>query len=342
VPFVDEKMLTHLHLPRLSWRFIPVWQRNYLVWKKLAIPSILGNLADPMLYMLGLGYGLGSLLPDVDGMPYLTFLAAGTVAYSTMNAATFEVLYSSFSRMHVQRTWDAILNAPMTLDDVMLGELSWAMAKSLLSGLAILAVIWGLGLFGSFWMTLWIVPVVVLVGFCFGGMGLVMNAVSPSYDFFLYYFTLVITPMVLLCGVFFPVSQLPELLQGVSAWLPLTHAVDLARPLVLGKDSRRHRPARRRPDRLRCDRLRAGAGAHPPTPAEIGNRMEKTLDVRIDELEAKLAFAEDMIESLNLTVFRQQEQLDLMQKQIRLLHEQLKAVSPKEERDLRDEIPPHY
>lgn len=117
-------------LPRLSARFIPVWQRNYLVWKKLAIPSILGNLADPMLYMLGLGYGLGSLLPDVGGMPYLTFLAAGTVAYSTMNAATFEVLYSSFSRMHVQRTWDAILNAPMTLDDVMLGELTWAASKA--------------------------------------------------------------------------------------------------------------------------------------------------------------------------------------------------------------------
>jgi len=70
--------------------------------------------------------------------------------------------------------------------------------------------------------------------------------------------------------------------------------------------------------------------------------MHKTLNGRIDELEAKLSFAEDMIESLNLTVFRQQEQLDLMQQQIRLLHEQLKAVSPKEERDLRDEIPPHY
>ncbi|MHB1074446.1 ABC transporter permease [Thiobacillus sp.] len=221
-------------LPHLSWRFVPVWQRNYLVWKKLAIPSILGNLADPMLYMLGLGYGLGSLLPDVGGMPYLTFLAAGTVAYSTMNAATFEVLYSSFSRMHVQRTWDAILNAPMTLDDVMLGELTWAASKSLLSGVAILAVIWGLGLYGNFWMTLWIIPVVALVGFCFGGMGLVMNAVSPSYDFFLYYFTLVITPMVLLCGVFFPVSQLPAAVQDVSAWLPLTHAIDLARPLVVG------------------------------------------------------------------------------------------------------------
>jgi lipooligosaccharide transport system permease protein len=167
-------------------------------------------------------------------MPYLPFLAAGTVAYSTMNAATFEVLYSSFSRMHVQRTWDAILNAPLTLDDVMLGELTWAVSKSLLSGLAILAVIWGLGLFGNFWMTLWIIPVVALVGFCFGGMGLVMNAVSPSYDFFLYYFTLVITPMVLLCGVFFPVSQLPTLLQAVSAWLPLTHAINMVRPIMLG------------------------------------------------------------------------------------------------------------
>ena len=227
--------MTHLfRLPRLSWRFIPVWQRNYLVWKKLAIPSILGNLADPMLYMLGLGYGLGSLLPNVGGMPYLPFLAAGTVAYSTMNAATFEVLYSSFSRMHVQRTWDAILNAPMTLDDVMLGELTWAVAKSLLSGLAILTVIWGLGLYGHFWMTLWIIPVVALVGFCFGGLGLVMNALSPSYDFFLYYFTLAITPMVLLGGVFFPVTQLPPLLQSVSAWLPLTHAINLARPLVVG------------------------------------------------------------------------------------------------------------
>ncbi|MFP5418675.1 MAG: ABC transporter permease [Gammaproteobacteria bacterium] len=228
-------MIDRLTLPRLSWRFVPVWQRNYLVWKKLAIPAILGNLADPMLYMLGLGYGLGSLLPDVGGLPYLTFLAAGTVAYSTMNAVTFEVLYSSFSRMHVQRTWDALLNAPLTLDDVMLGELSWAVTKSLLSGVAILAVIWGLGLYGHFWMTLWIIPVVALIGFCFGGMGLVMNAVSPSYDFFLYYFTLVITPMVLLCGVFFPVSQLPEAVQGVSAWLPLTHAIDLVRPLVAGR-----------------------------------------------------------------------------------------------------------
>lgn len=221
--------------PRLSLRFVPVWRRNLLVWRKLAIPSMLGNLADPMLYMLGLGYGLGALLPDVAGVPYLTFLAGGTVAYATMNSATFETLYSGFSRMHVQKTWDAILNTPLTLDDVLLGEWIWAASKALLSGLAILAIIWVLGLATSFWLSLWIIPVIVLTGLCFAGMGLVMNAVSPNYDFFLYYFTLVITPMVLLCGVFYPVSQLPPALQQVSAFLPLSHALDLVRPLMLGR-----------------------------------------------------------------------------------------------------------
>lgn len=224
-----------MHMPVPSWRFYAVWRRNFMVWKKLALPSILGNLADPMMYMLGLGYGLGRLLPDVNGVPYLSFLAAGTVCYSTMNSATFEVLYSAFSRMHVQKSWEAIMNAPMTLTDVVLGEMAWAASKSLLSGLAILAVIWVLGLQASWLMSLWVIPVVVLIGICFAGMGLVMNAVSPNYDFFMYYFTLVITPMVLLCGVFYPVSELPQWLQAVSAWLPLTHAIDLARPLLLGK-----------------------------------------------------------------------------------------------------------
>ena len=221
----------HFRPPALSLRFIPVWRRNFLVWKKLAIPSVLGNLADPMLYMLGLGFGLGALLPEVAGIPYITFLAGGTVCYSTMHSASFEVLYSSFSRMHVQKTWEAILNTPLTLDDVLLGELIWAASKSFLSGLAILLVIWVLGLSHSP-LTLWIVPLAWLIGFCFAGMGLTMTAVSPSYDFFMYYFTLVITPMVLLCGVFFPVSQLPAALQSVSAFLPLTHAIELVRPLL--------------------------------------------------------------------------------------------------------------
>ena len=116
----------------INLRFIHVWRRNLLVWRKLAIPSVLGNLADPLLYMVGLGYGLGSLLPQMQGVSYVAFLAGGVVCSSTMMTASFEAMYSAFSRMHVQRTWDAIINAPLTLDDVVMGEWVWAASKSVL------------------------------------------------------------------------------------------------------------------------------------------------------------------------------------------------------------------
>lgn len=220
-----------LSLPVLSGRFIHIWRRNRLVWRKLAVPSILGNLADPMLYMLGLGYGLGAMLPEVGGMSYIAFLAAGTVCSSTMMSASFESMYSGFSRMHVQKTWDAILNAPITLDDVVAGEVVWAASKSFMSGMAVLLVAWALGLVGSF-LALLVVPLIFLTGLAFASLGLIMTALSPSYDFFMYYFTLVITPMMLICGVFFPVEQLPGWLQAVTQFLPLTHAVSIARPLM--------------------------------------------------------------------------------------------------------------
>ena len=217
----------------LNLRFLHVWRRNLLVWRKLAIPSILGNLADPMLYMLGLGYGLGSMLPQMQGVSYVAFLAGGVVCSSTMFTASFEAMYSAFSRMHVQRTWDAIINAPLTLDDVVMGEWVWAASKSLLSGCAVLLVATLLGLTESA-LALWIIPVILLTGLAFSALGLIITALSPSYDFFMYYFTLAITPMMLLCGVFYPLEQLPALAQGAAQLLPLTHAVALSRPLLQG------------------------------------------------------------------------------------------------------------
>ena len=224
----------YLSRPQLSLRALAVWRRNYLVWKKLAIPSVLGNLADPMIYLFGLGYGLGALLPQVAGVSYIAFLAAGTVCASTMNAASFETLYSGFSRMHVQKTWEAIMNAPVSLDDVVAGELLWAAAKATLSGTAILAVIALLGLVQSP-LALWALPAIFLTGLCFSALGLIVTALAPSYDFFMYYFTLLITPMTLLSGVFFPVDQLPPAFQAAAQALPLAHAVQLIRPLLFGQ-----------------------------------------------------------------------------------------------------------
>ena len=125
------------------------------------------------------------------------------------------------------------MNAPLTLDDVLLGEMIWAASKAMLSGVAVLVVAVALGLCNS-WLALWVIPLIFLTGLAFSSLGLIVTALSPSYDFFVYYFTLLITPMMLMSGVFFPVDQLPSALQVVTAALPLSHAVDMARPLMIG------------------------------------------------------------------------------------------------------------
>ena len=218
----------------MNFRFVAVWRRNFLVWRKLAIPSILGNLADPLIMLFGLGYGLGAVLGNMGGTSYFAYLAAGFVASSTMYAATFESLFSAFSRMHVQKTWDAILNAPMTLEDVVAGEWAWAATKSLAAGVCMLAVIAAFG-YAAWPLALVAIPVVALVGLAFAGVGLSVNALATGYDFFSYYMTLVLTPMMMLSGVFFPVEQLPAAVQAAAQALPLYHGVALARPLLLGE-----------------------------------------------------------------------------------------------------------
>jgi lipooligosaccharide transport system permease protein len=219
--------------PLLSLRFIAVWRRHFLVWRKLALPSILGNLGEPLIMLFGLGYGLGAVMGDIGGTPYFAFLAAGFVASSTMYAATFETLFSAFSRMHVQKTWEAIVNAPMTLDDVLLGEYMWAVTKALAAGVCMLAVI---ALFGyaKSALALAAIPAAVLVGLAFGGVGLCVNAIANGYDFFSYYMTLVLTPMMMLSGVFFPIDQLPDAVKAIAMVLPLYHGVEIVRPLLLG------------------------------------------------------------------------------------------------------------
>ena len=219
--------------PHLTLSFWPVVMRNLLVWKKLAGPSILGNIAEPLITLVAFGYGVGSLIGQIDGLPYIEYLASGSVAVSAALAATFEALYSAYSRMAVQKTWDSILNAPIALDDIVFAEMLWAAFKALFSCAAILIVIFLLGISRAPTMLL-ALPVLGLAGVTFASIGLVFNAVAKGYDFFTYYFTLVITPMTFLSGVYFPIAQMPPWLQGVAQVLPLKAAVDLVRPLVLG------------------------------------------------------------------------------------------------------------
>ena len=177
-------------------RFWPVFLRNFLVWKKLLIPSLIANIAEPLMWLVAFGYGLGALVGEVsmagEKIPYIVFLASGSICMSAMNAATFEALYSAFSRMHVQKTWDGIMNAPVRLDDVLLAEMLWAAFKALFTVTAILLVMLSLGIAHS-WKLLMAWPILLGVGVVFSCMALIFNALAKGYDFFTYYFTLFLT-----------------------------------------------------------------------------------------------------------------------------------------------------
>ena len=224
-------------------RWWPVFLRNLLVWRKLAIPSLVGNIAEPLMWLVAFGYGMGALVGQVSvsgagaaggdvKVPYILFLASGSICMSAMNAASFEALYSAFSRMHVQKTWDGIMNAPVSLDNILFAEMLWAAYKSILTSVAILGVMLALGISHSPKLLL-AVPVLLGIGITFSCIALIFNALAKGYDFFTYYFTLFMTPMMFLSGVFFPRDQLPGVLRVVSEGLPLTNAVELVRPLFM-------------------------------------------------------------------------------------------------------------
>lgn len=215
-------------------RWWAVWRRNALVWRKSARTALLGGFAEPLFYLFALGYGLGGFIGEIEGFSYLGFLAAGILSTSAMNAATFEGLYLAYTRMEVQRTWDGMLAAPLGIGDVVLGEVLWMATKSLINSGLILAVTALFGLLPH-WTALAVLPVSFLAGLCFGAMALLVTSFARSYDFFVYYITLAITPMVLLSGVFFPLASLPEPLRLGMSCLPLFHVVEAVRALVAGR-----------------------------------------------------------------------------------------------------------
>jgi lipooligosaccharide transport system permease protein len=242
----DQGLPSIWRAPEISMRFWPVFLRNLLVWRKLAIPSLVGNIAEPLMWLVAFGYGMGALVGQItvngQPIPYILFLASGSICMSAMQAASFEALYSAFSRMHVQKTWDGIMNTPVSLDDVVLAEMLWAAFKALFTVTAIMGVMLGLGISHSpKLLVAW--PILLGVGITFSCIALIFNALAKGYDFFTYYFTLFLTPMMFLSGVFFPLEQLPAVVRVLADWLPLSNAVALVRPLFMDQwptDAWRH------------------------------------------------------------------------------------------------------
>jgi len=228
-----------LAIPSIFALFSPftfaVTYRNLRVWRTYLWASLIGNLGEPLLYLAAIGFGIGALVGEngVYGIPYDVFLAPGILVSTCMYTATFETTFGSFTRMKPQKTFDAILVTPVNIAELATGEVYSSAMKSGLGALIVLCVISAFGLVKSP-LAILTIPLGFLVGYAFGALGLVFTAIAPDYSFFNYFFTLVMAPMFLLSGIFFPVSVLPEWAQILAHILPLTHAVNISRSLCLG------------------------------------------------------------------------------------------------------------
>jgi lipooligosaccharide transport system permease protein len=197
--------------------------------------NFLPSLLEPILYLLALGFGLGVFVQNIEGVPYIKFIAPALVAISVMYGSFFECTFASFVRMYFQKTFDAIIATPVSVEEVIAGELLWGATRATINSTTVLAVVAAFGLISSPLFLL--VPLLAFLGgLMFASIAMCFTAVASNIDFFNYPSFLLITPMFLLSGTFFPISTLPLPAQtAAQVLLPLTHVVNLIRGLILGR-----------------------------------------------------------------------------------------------------------
>jgi lipooligosaccharide transport system permease protein len=221
-------------IPRLTYRVWKVWHRNFDVFTKTIAVNFLPSLLEPILYLVAFGFGLGGFIPSIQGQKYIAFIAPALVAISVMNGSFFECTFASFVRMYFQKTFDAIVATPVSVEEVVAGELLWGATRATINTTIVLAVVAAFGLISSP-LFLLVIPFAFFGGLMFASMAMCFTSVAPNIDFFNFPSFLFLTPMFFLCGTFFPLTSLPAAAQGAAMTvLPLTHVVNVTRGLVSG------------------------------------------------------------------------------------------------------------
>jgi lipooligosaccharide transport system permease protein len=222
----------------ISLKSLRVWQRNrdvyFVTWKTNLVPP----LVEPILYLMAFGAGIGSLIRQVEYrgemVGYTAFIAPGLLATQVMFQAFFETTYNTFVRMYYQKTFDALVTTPLSVEDIMTGEILWGATKGTIGCVIMMVAISAFGLL-HYPHVLVIVPFSLLAGLFFAGMGLCFTAVVPQIDSFNFPTFLFVMPMFLFSGTFFPLEVLPPWAQHLALALPLTHVTNVMREAALGR-----------------------------------------------------------------------------------------------------------
>lgn len=213
---------------------LAVWRRNASMYQRTWKTNLLPNFFEPVFYLAAIGIGVGAYISEMGGVPYVEFLAPGLVCVAAMNGASFEVTYNIFVRMNFEKAYDVMLTTPVEPDDVLIGEVLWAVTRASIYGGAFFIVTVAFG-YATLPVAVLTLPVIALTGLMFASLGLVFSLHVRQIDFFSFYFTLFLTPLFLFSGVFFPLEE--RLTSGwlwVAEALPLIHPVRLARSLFTG------------------------------------------------------------------------------------------------------------
>ena len=211
-----------------------VWRRNATMYRRTWKSNLLPNFFEPVFYLAAIGIGVGAYISNMGGMSYVEFLAPGLVCVAAMNGASFEVTYNFYVRLNFEKAYDAMLTAPIDTDDVLVGELLWAMTRVMIYGGAFFVAVVLFGL-APMPRSLLAIPVIPLTGLLFAAVGLAFSLRIPAIDLFSFYFTLFITPLFLFSDVFFPIQErLSGIWLYVAEVLPLLHPVRLARGAFRG------------------------------------------------------------------------------------------------------------
>ncbi len=219
--------------PDVSLRSLRVWQRNRDVYLRLWKSEIIWPVVDPLITLVALGIGLGGLVELGDDREYVDFIAPGLLAVWPMWSAAAECGWGSFFRMENQGTFDAIVATPVSIEDVITGEILWGATRALISATYLLVIITAFGTVDSF-LAILILPLAVLPGIMFAAIALTSTSIARSISSLNYFFAVFITPQFWLGGVFFPLDRLPEWAQRVAWFIPVTHVVNVYRGLTSG------------------------------------------------------------------------------------------------------------
>lgn len=222
-------------LPDISWPLAArVFLRNLRVFLKTWKANLMFNFVEPVLYLWAMGFGLGIYVAKIHGLPYINFLAPGLIASAAMFSTSYEMTYDSFNRMNYQKTFQAMVATPVSMDDVVMGEILYGTFKGLLYGTVFLIVNLLFGLVKSP-LALLVPAPLILLALSFSILSMIWTSIAPNYDSFGYFFTLLVSPMFLFAGIFFPIEALPEGVRFIAWLTPLYHAVEIIRSLVLGQ-----------------------------------------------------------------------------------------------------------